>query len=94
MKSYLEIISKDETFALCEVEMIPVGKSNKKEYVTSQVKMTYVHMSKFCMVNGTIDEGDVFIVLHNSGRVIRVCERDIEEKSKRRALKKRGVATV
>jgi len=24
MKSYLEIISKDETFALCEVEMIPM----------------------------------------------------------------------
>ena len=78
MKSYLEIISKDETFALCEVEMIPVDESAKKEYVTSQVKMTYVHMSKFSMVNGTIDEGDVFIVLHNSGRVIRVCERDIE----------------
>lgn len=57
-------------------------------------KMTYVPMSKFSMVNGTIDEGDVFIVLHNSGRVIRVCERDIEEKSKRRALKQRGVATV
>ena len=92
MKSYLEIISKDETFALCEVEMIPVDES--AAYVTSQVKMTYVPMSKFSMVNGTIDEGDVFIVLHNSGRVIRVCERDIEEKSKRRALKQRGVATV
>lgn len=44
MKSYLEIISKDETFALCEVEMIPVDESAKKAYVTSQVKMTYVPM--------------------------------------------------
>ena len=44
MKSYLEIISKDETFALCEVEMIPVDESAKKAYVTSQVKMTYVEV--------------------------------------------------
>ena len=36
MKSYLEIISKDETFALCEVEMIPADESAKKEYVTSK----------------------------------------------------------
>ena len=90
----MEIISKDATMALCEVELIPVNESMKKEYITSQVKLVYVPLEKFNMVTSHVEVGQVFVVLHNLGRVIRVCEKDVEAMTKRKALKKQEITML
>lgn len=95
MKSFLEVISKDATFAYCEIEMIRTDVSMKKDLVTGNVLKVYVPLSKFNMVSGSVNAGDVFVVLHNAGRVIKVCERDMEARAKRKALKRRvAIATA
>ena len=94
MKSFLEVLSKDEMFAYCEIEMIRVDESMKRNLLTSKVLKMYVPLSKFNMVSGSVNSGDVFVVLHNAGRVVKVCERDLEAKAKRKALKNKKVSTT
>lgn len=93
MKSFLEVLEKENTFALCEVEMISTEESAKKANEPKQVKMTYVPLDKFNMI-GNVTEGDVFAVLHNAGRVFKVLEKDLEATASRRVIKKREKMTV
>lgn len=87
MISYMHVISKDPNFVIAEVEMIWLEESKKKDYITSAVKKTLVPMNKFVGMAKSVQEGDVFSVIHNDGRIVRVIEKDIEATKKRAVLK-------
>ena len=44
-------------------------------------------MNKFVGMANSVQEGDVFSVIHNDGRIVRVIEKDIEATKKRAVLK-------
>lgn len=87
MISYMHVISKNPNFVIAEVEMIWLEESQKKDYITSNVKKTLVPMNKFVGMANSVQEGDVFSVIHNEGRIVRVIEKDIEATKKRAVLK-------
>ena len=45
MISYMHVISKNPNFVIAEVEMIWLEESQKKDYITSNVKKTLVPMN-------------------------------------------------
>ena len=83
----MQVLEKEPNFAICEVEMIWCEESQKKDYITSAVKKTLVPMNKFVGMANSVQEGDVFSVIHNAGRIVRVIEKDIEATKKRAVLK-------
>ena len=87
MVSFMQVLEKEPNFAICEVEMIWCEESQKKDYITSAVKKTLVPMNKFVGMANSVQEGDVFSVIHNDGRIVRVIEKDIEATKKRAVLK-------
>lgn len=96
MVSYVEVLKKDEQFAMCELEMVWTVESRKMNYLPNQTRVVYVPLEKFKKF--TVNEGDVFVALHddqsNKNTIISVCARDDEARAKRRALKKRDVVQV
>lgn len=91
MISYMHVISKNPNFVIAEVEMIWIEESQKKDQITSNVKKALVPMNKFVGMANSVQEGDVFSVIHNEGRIVRVIEKDIEATKKMAALKKEVV---
>lgn len=91
MLSYMRVIYKNPNFVIAEVEMIWIEESKKKDYITSAIKKTLVPMNKFVGMANSVQEGDVFSVIHNDGRIVRVIEKDIEATKKMAALKKEVV---
>ena len=86
MISYMHVISKKPNCVIAEVEMIWIEESQKKDY-----KKTLVPMNKFVGMAKSVQEGDVFSVIHNDGRIVRVIEKDIEATKKMATLKKQVV---
>ena len=91
MISYMHVISKKPNCVIAEVEMIWIEESQKKYYITSAVKKTLVPMNKFVGMAKSVQEGDVFSVIHNDGQIVRVIEKDIEVTKKMATLKKQVV---
>ena len=91
MISYMHVISKNHNCVIAEVEMIWLEESQKKDSITSAVKKTLVPMNKFVGMAKSVQEGDVFSVIHNDGQIVRVIEKDIEATKKMAALKKKVV---
>jgi len=87
MISYMHVISKNHNCVIAEVEMIWLEESQKKDYI----KKTLVPMNKFVGMANSVQEGDVFSVIHNDGQIVRVIEKDIEATKKMAALKKKVV---
>ena len=87
MVSFMQVLEKEPNFAICEVEMFWCEERQNKDYITSAVKKTLVPMNKFVGMANSVQEGDVFSVIHNDGRIVRVIEKDIEATKKRTALK-------
>lgn len=97
MVSYVEVLKKDEQFAVCELEMVWTVESRKMNYLPNQTRVVYVPLEKFKKFKA-VNVGDVFTALHddqcNKNTIISVCARDDEARAKRRALKKRDVVQV
>ena len=97
MVSYVEVLKKDEQFAMCELEMVWTVESRKMNYLPNQTRVVYVPLAKFKKF-GYVNVGDVFTVLHDeqssNNTIISVCARDDEARAKRRALKKRDAVQV
>ena len=97
MVSYVEVLKKDEQFAMCELEMVWTVESRKMNYLPNQTRVVYVPLEKFKKFSA-VNVGDVFVALHddqsNKTTIISVCAREDEARAKRRALKKRDVVQV
>ena len=73
MVSFMQVLEKEPNFAICEVEMIWLEESKKKDYITSAVKKTLVPMNKFVGMANSV--------------IVRGIEKDIEATKKRAVLK-------
>lgn len=85
MISYLSIDRIEEKIAVCELEMIPMEESNTEKFDEKETKMVDVPIDKFGACE-LVNEGDIFVAVHDEGNVLEICYKDNAEKTRRIAL--------
>jgi len=88
MKSYASIDRIEETFAVCEVEMIEIENSKAEDYCEKETEMINIILEKITARVGNIKEGDILVVEHNGEEITEVYCKDEEEKQRRIAVLK------
>ena len=83
MKSYASIDRIEDDFAVCEVELIPVGESNPEDFATKDCEMMDVSLQEISGNLLEVDEGDILVVEHDGENVISIYGKDEEEKARR-----------
>ena len=91
MISYAYIDRIEGKFAVCEVELLPFEESKPEDFKSKDTVMMDIHLDKFPKFMGSVDEGDIWVINHNSEDVIGVYYKDEEEKERRLEIRKRTV---
>ena len=92
MKSYASIDRIEDDFAVCEVELIPVGESNPEDFATKPCEMMEVSLRKIPFFFRKVKEGDILVVEHDGENVTSVYSKDKEEKARRLEVLKRIIS--
>lgn len=85
MKSFVSIDRVEGKCVVCEVELISHKDSKPEDFAIKDTVMMDVPSWKFL---SKVNEGDIFVVEHNSKKVIWVYGKDEDEKAKRLELLK------
>lgn len=88
MKSYASIDRIEETFAVCEVEMIEIENSKPEDYSEKETEMINIILEKITARVGNIKEGDILVVEHDREEIKEIYYKDEEEKQRRIAVLK------
>lgn len=83
MISYAYIDRIEGKFAVCEVELLPFEESCPEDFKSKEPVMMDIPIDKFPKFTGSVNEGDIWVVNHNSEDVIEVYYKDEEEKARR-----------
>ena len=83
MISYAYIDRIEDRLAVCEVELISFEESRPEDFKTKETVMMYIPLTEFPMNYGSISEGDVLVVRHDSETVKSVLYKDQEEMKRR-----------
>ncbi len=83
MISFASIDRIEGKFAVCEVELIIASDSKPEDFATKDTAMMDVSLERFPVFMGKPQEGDIFLVEHDSKNVTNVYCRCEEEKKKR-----------
>lgn len=89
MISYAIVDRIEGKFAVCEVELIPIEKSQWEDSKAKETIICDVLKEEFMRGFEDVREGDVLIVLHDGQNVSFVYRKDAEEKQRRIEYKKR-----
>lgn len=83
MKSYASVDRVEEEFVVCEVELLPIEKSNSKDFSAKDTIMCSIWKDEFLRCIDDVKEGDILIVEHDGKYVSYVYSKDEEEKQRR-----------
>lgn len=87
MKSYASVGRIEKDFAVCEVEMIPIEKSNPDDF-DKETKFIDIPIKENLLINiwfiwGKLQEGDIVVVEHDGEYVTKIYYKDDAEKKRR-----------
>ena len=90
MISYAYIDRIEGEFAVCEVENLPFEESKPEDFKSKDTVMMDIPLDQFPQFMGSVNEGDIWVVNHNSEDVIWVYYKDEEEKARRLEILKQN----
>ena len=91
MISYAYIDRIEGEIAVCEVELLPFEESKPEDFKSKDTVMMDIPLDKFPKFMGSVDEGDIWVINHNSEHVNWVYYKDEEEKERRLEIRKQTV---
>ena len=88
MISYAYIDRIEGKFAVCEVELLPFEESKPEDFKSKETVMMDVELYKFPLFNGSANEGDIWVVKHDTQNVQFAYYKDEDEMARRVEIRK------